>query len=649
MCHVKTAIDYSKKNVIEAYYYLVERFAPVVYFSALVKLQDHDLAQKTTEEVFFYAYNNIHRYQYKIGFVKWLTIYTNKTCHEIVLGRTPKTMQELQQLTHVPENHKVCLLLKNSHFSTRKIGAMLDTAEHEIDYILNKYPHIHMKNAYLNVDVDKCKKRITNKYRNHHFANYLNNFFLGFVTILLCVYLFFASTPQFFYALIIPFFVAVCICKLYSFISQYIYSKSWQKLTILFAMLTMAIAEPSFWAGVDKQKVNEHDKLTLTILFLGKSSINPPSFSLDNLTLSSQPQTVVTTEVIDGKQIILHRYLYTLSPRKVGPATISEIQCRLQKQVYTQPSITLDVTKNKTAAFPHFFAEMRPQTFQLYMQQICPLALTVYHPYSTKIENILFSLKKSPNYKKVGTQYKVEALERRGPFLYKKTVHHLLVLPLKAGKLNISLKKLQLDTFTTQKENLFDKEFGKDEDFSDDFFRQNPLNENFGAERITLPLKVADVAVNVASLPTSPTNFIGAVGEFSATATWEDFDKLSITLRGKGNLETVENIFLQKNDAFTVKKFESDLIQYLSPKSQQVQRTFFVNLQYLRKGNIAIHPYFCYFQPQKQKYQYIDMDIPPITVTLSALPKSNVMLITLLTVLTGVIMGIFYKFVIRGK
>lgn len=645
MCRIKTAIDYSQKNVIAAYHYLIEYFAPVVYLSALVQLQDQNLAQKATEEVFFYTYNNIHRYQYKISFVKWLTIYTNKTCHEIVLTQKPNTIKDLQQLAHVPQNHKVCLLLKNLYSSTRKIGAMLDTSENEILYTLNKYPHIRIDNTYLNVDIDKCKQRITNKYHYDPFAAYLSNFFLTFTAILLCIYVFFESTPQFFYAILIPFFAAICIYKLYSLISLYVHSKAWQKLTLLLLMCTMTVAEPHLWAGVDKQTVNEHEQITLTILFLGKSPIAPPSFSLSNLQQASKPQTVVTAKVIDGKQTTLNKYLYKLSPQKIGTATISEIRCHTQKQIYTQPSIAVEVTSEKTAKFPQFFAEMRPQTFQLYTKQVCPLTLTIYHPYSTRLENIVFSLKESPHYKTVNTPYKVEAFERRGPFIYKKVRHHLSLIPTSTGKINIALKKLSIDTFASQKENLFDKEFGKDEDFSDDFFRQNPLNEDFGAQRITLPLQVADIQIHVKPLPQPPANFIDAVGEFSATATWEDnVNNLCITLHGKGNLETIKNVFFEKNDNF-ITKYKSGATQYLSPPSSQVQKKIFINFQYLKKGNIAIQPYFCYFHPQKQKYEYIDINLAPVAVTTSS--KSNMVFITILIVITT--MGILYKFTRRGK
>ena len=245
-------------------------------------------------------------------------------------------------------------------------------------------------------------------------------------------------------------------------------------------------------------------------------------------------------------------------------------------------------------------------------------------------------------------QFQKSQEKSAGPFIYKKILHHLCVVPLTAGKIKIAIEKFHIDTFTSQKENLFDKEFGKDDDFADDFFRQNPLNEDFGAQRITLPLQVADVQIDVKPLPTPPANFIGAVGEFSATATWEEnVSDLCITLHGNGNLETVENVFFENNDSFIVKKYKSDATQYLSPQSLQVQKKILIHLQYLKKGNVAIHPYFCYFHPQKQKYEYIDISLDPITATPNVSQKSNAAFITLLIVLTTV--GILYKFTRRGK
>ncbi|WP_372368058.1 BatD family protein [Candidatus Uabimicrobium sp. HlEnr_7] len=645
MNRVQTAIHYSQKGVITAYYYLIDIYSPVIYLLALTKLHDNTLAQKVTEEVFFRTYNNLNNFKNKVCFLKWIQVQTNKMCHNIILEKQVAPHKELQLLTCIPENHKICLLLRELYPSTEKIAFMLNIPEREVKYTHKKYSNTLLKKIPLSVDTQSCKNKITNKYRKQPFQNYLQHLLLIITASFFCFSLLIPFPMQFAYAFYLSFLLITCINKLYIFISRYTYSKLWKKLIIVLIMINVLYSQPEMWAGVDKQKVNEKDQVILTIIVSGKEKYIP-SFSLTNLKQTSKPQTIVTTEIITNKQSTVIKYIYKLQPQKIGLASIVNIQCKGEKKLYTQAPINLEVVQQQSENFPRFFAQLQPLFFEVYQGQVCPIKLDFYCPYDTKIERLSFALKKSTSYYNRNLEQQIQALERQEVFIYKKISNNLIIIPTDSKKINIGLEKFEVYTFTTESKNLFDKEFGEDKDFNDDFFRKNPLNKDFGAKPVAFPLATSSLTLKVISLPNAPSNFIGAVGHFSATARWKNnsLTQLILSISGKGNLETITNTFLQKSDFFKVKSINLSPTQYLSNEELQVKRDINIQLEYIKKGLVAVHPYFCYFHPQQKKYKYIDISIAPVEVDIENKKikpwwKNNAFILTL-ALITIVVFGV---------
>ena len=463
------------------------------------------------------------------------------------------------------------------------------------------------------MDVDLCKQHICRDVSSSPFVNYIKSCLLVLTIVVLTVQASFGSPLpwNFVYAFYAPLLAFLFIVKLYRCSSLFIYRRMWKALVIMSLLSSMVCAQENFWAGVDKQTIDVKDKVILTVIVEGKNEALP-SFQLSNLKMVSKPKTIVSSEFMNGHHQVFLKYIYHLQPQKIGLAKISKIQYRIDKQhTYTQPEIELNVVATKSNHFPQFSIQLKPQIFELYSQQICPIDIILQHPYDTKVEKVDFAFRKSPNYQVISKQFVSKNLKRQGVFLYRELKYRKLIIPkiMDKRKVTVGLQKCDVHTFTTESENNFDKAFGRDKDFEDDFFRKNPLNKEFGAKPIIFPLSVQDAIIYLRKLPPSPRGFIGAIGEFSAITSWRDQDtqpKLHITLSGNGNLEFATNLFFKENNDCRVKSIKTNDVNYKS--FQEMSKTFVIEFDFFRKGIIDTSPYFCYFSPEKNEYRYIGME-----------------------------------------
>lgn len=491
-------IFFAQKGIQEAYHRLIDKYASVVFLQALIKTESALNAQIITENVFSYVYNTLPDYKQKISFSKWIQIHTLRICNDTFLIKNESTLAKmLWKIKKLPDNYQLPVILYCHYLSIKKVVEILNISKEEevrLKYFLKNFsdiPKMPKVNAFL------CKQKINKRYKKNSFFNAV---LLNISVFFLCFYPFFRENIMI--ITLIPIIIVGIGVKIGRLLQYFLWKRKWQKLLFMVIFCNVLYPQISFLAGVNQQEVKMGDTVTLTLMVIGKTE-QTPSFLSTNLKKLAKVRHVITTETQNNKNCTINKYIYNFRLQAEGKAKIFSIQLKTPNKIYHQKEIPINITSQTNNKTPPFLLFLSSPLQGLVFESI-PLKINYYHPYQLRLKKTTYEVKKSSFYNCNSLNYVVENYERRKGFIYKKITYHLLVTPLKPGNMALSLDNFYTTVLIPNKENLFDKIFGKNKNFEHDFFRKKPLSKEFGAKEISISLESSIINIQIEKLPKQP-------------------------------------------------------------------------------------------------------------------------------------------------
>ncbi len=378
---------------------------------------------------------------------------------------------------------------------------------------------------------------------------------------------------------------------------------------LLFAFFSslplFASEEFSILAGVEKKVFRPGEKFTFTLMVIGKNDFwSAPKLSLKNLNQIKAPEKIVRTEILDRPRMVI-RYLYKLEALSEGMAKVGEITFSQEGRVYFTSPIVLKVSSQfvQKDVGPSLFFQLKATSYSPFVREVFSLRARLGLSEGVRLleENYFFpnvrGLQRLKNLPYI-TCY--EVLDNR---IYKIIEYQDFVLGKIAQSIDLDKFRLECKVVLPKKEkkDTFDKVFGEDDFFQDDFFTRSPLSEAFGGVEKKLMLSASPIQVKISPLPSPlPNTFSKAVGNFTMESfltpkvvSQGEFVTQIITIKGDGDLSEVN-----------LQSFAPVMGKVQSYQENQWIRVFELVYVAEEKGFFQPPPVtFVYFDPQEKKYK----------------------------------------------
>ena len=386
----------------------------------------------------------------------------------------------------------------------------------------------------------------------------------------------------------------------------------------------------NFTAKVSKTTLGENQRFRIqfTIDKQGTDNFRPPVFT--NFKIVSGPMQSTSFQYINGKKSFEKSFSYTLEPKAKGVFTIGSATTTYQGKTIHSNKVKITVVKGK----PKTKEQLENDPEVIAKENIFLVAeISNTNPYIGESINVVYKLfmdtnnaavnneqeSKSPTYSGFWKQnIKVNITEQRGKYKGKEMSYYILrkdvLIPQQVGRLKLNPLEIEVAAVVAA---------GKSRR---DFFGRIVR----GQKRVNLKLSTGTRIVNVKPLPTigKPTNFDGAVGEFSfRVKSNKDLLKanetaqVSVQIKGKGNLKLISLPKIETPKGLEQYEPEhKDAIRInLSGQSGYIKDTYTIVPQYRGKYKIPMLS-FSYFNPKTAKYQTINSKDIIINVPEGELP-----------------------------
>ncbi|MFH1853527.1 MAG: BatD family protein [Candidatus Neomarinimicrobiota bacterium] len=313
---------------------------------------------------------------------------------------------------------------------------------------------------------------------------------------------------------------------------------------IVLLLPLLIFAQVQVTANVDANRIGPNETFTFKIETSGAGDFPDVDISplLDDFALISGPAQQTYTQWVNGKMSSSRNLSWTFMPRKSGQLTIPALNAQIGRKTYpTQPiSIVVSGDQASTAgSTSDVFLIVELDKDQVYPGE----QITVTYKLYTRAN--LRGLERIADPKNVGfwvediyapSQPQFRGTMVEGVSYSVATLYKAAMFPTKTGNLKISPMVIRCQVEVAQarrsRRSLFD-----------DFF-----NDPFAGQAVNKIVSTDTTIINVQPFPGGrPTDFTGAVGEFSITATT---DRSSVTeseavaytikLAGTGNLNRFE-------------------------------------------------------------------------------------------------------------
>jgi len=324
------------------------------------------------------------------------------------------------------------------------------------------------------------------------------------------------------------------------------------KILILLFPTIVCASELSLTASVDRTEVGLGETLDLTVSVHGENIGDVPSPTLPELPdfeiigrSSSQETSIQFTNGKMTQQQGIH-FTYTLSPKKLGKASIGAVKLEYQDRTYETQTTEVNVVQGVTKKPSPRSSRSTPPEAELASQDNLMVVATanrreVYWGEEVVVEFALYSrlhmsdvnVVESPTFNGfwVKSVYDAKRLDfQRRSFNGKSydvsVLKKCALLPLSSGELEIG--EMSLSVAVVQR--------------SRDFF------DFFGRTR-TVSIRSEPIVINVKPLPTEnrPSEFTGGVGKFTIKASLDRVASeaaepvnLTVRLEGAGNIPFIE-------------------------------------------------------------------------------------------------------------
>ena len=376
--------------------------------------------------------------------------------------------------------------------------------------------------------------------------------------------------------------------------------------------------ELTFIASVDRTQLGTDDQLTLTVSVSGSDIGGIPEPMLPELEdfellgtnrSSSSQYTLVNGKMTSSKTT---DYLYTLRPRKTGRLTIGSAGLDFRGKTYRTEPIKIEVVKGSST--PHstprtqtpsapavpeetttddLFVRMELDRRTVYTGE----QITVTYALYNRINLVNVQYDQVPaftgfwteevfNAERLNFQQQVIGGKRYQVAVLKK----MALFPTTSGEIEVEPLQLVCDI----------RQAGRD------------LFDFFGrTRRVRIATQPASVTVKPLPIDGRPTDFSGAVGEYTLTARIDKNQaaageplELTVEIGGKGNLHTLPPPRLPSLDDF--KSFDPEISESISRTSSRIEgrKTYSYVLIPQEEGSSRIESIsLSFFDPGKERYQ----------------------------------------------
>jgi len=405
-------------------------------------------------------------------------------------------------------------------------------------------------------------------------------------------------------------------------------------LVILLALSTVAYAAIRFEVTVDRRTISLGESAQLNLSFYGTQNVSAPDIGkIEGFQVRYLgPSTRMS--IINGQVSTSITHIYTLIPLKTGTFTIDPISVSYQGETLTSEPIIIEVVSGRPGSqiqtpksdsrqetIPQeqlkdrIFLTIEADKTHLYVNEVVPLSIKLYID-SLAVRDIQY-----PRFEHEGfyvgefdrpQQYR----EGIGGITYDVIEFNTQIFAVRPGKL--SLGPAQIDCNLIVRKQRRHRRSAFDDDFFSSFFDDDIFDRFFGLYE-AYPFQVTSLPLKITVLPlpqeNKPSNFKGAVGSFQLEVEVSpkeiragDPVTLKMTVRGRGNFDTVSSPILDSEEGFkiyqpqvkqedSVKVFE----QVLIPESETISEIPRVS--------------FSFFNPETETYHTLTKGPFPITVT----------------------------------
>lgn len=402
---------------------------------------------------------------------------------------------------------------------------------------------------------------------------------------------------------------------------------------VLFLISAASAGDIQLEAMVDRDQAEVGEALQLNLIFQGTQNVPAPSVDkIDGFDARYLgPSTMVS--IINGVVTNSTTHIYTLFPLKTGIFTIGPFSAQVDGKTLNSKPITIKVTAASAGQQPvsgqvstepaplkinaeelkdRIFLVLNAGKTQVYLNEIIPLTVKLYVN-RLGVRDIQFPEMETNDFSAEKFGQPKQYREESGGVLYDVIEFSADMFAMKPGEFTLGPAKLKCNLVMQRRARAprrgpFDANGGFNEDIFNDFFGRY--------EAYPLQLKSAEFPVKVLPLPLEgkPEGFEGALGNFYLYVEAAPLEvkagdpvTLKMTVRGKGNFDSVKTPKLQSRDGFKVYdpqikqgKFEKIFEQVLIPESEKITRIPRIN--------------FSFFDTQAGQYQVLTQEPVPITV-----------------------------------
>jgi hypothetical protein len=402
-------------------------------------------------------------------------------------------------------------------------------------------------------------------------------------------------------------------------------------LLFLFSFLgAVFAADIRFEATVDRTKVSLGSSLQLNLSFYGVQNVPAPRIgNIEGFDVRYLgPSTRVS--IVNGEMSTSITHIYTLVPLKTGRFKIGPFTVTYKGEKFTSQPINVEVVSsplshrrslsqqseqlNSEELQDRIFLTMEAGKSEIYLNEVVPLTIKLY------VNNLAARDIQYPEFEHEG--FSVEKFgqprqyrESYGGVVYNVIEFHTNIFPVKPGKLTLGPARLNCKLVVKKQPRRKRHSF---DDFFSDFFNDNDIFGDFFGRYETYPLTVSSPQLSLTVLPfpreDKPPDFKGAVGDFSLEVEVSpkevkagDPITLTMTIKGKGNFDTVSLPALHSKEGFKVyepevnqQKFEKVFKEVVIPLSEKVTSVPEVS--------------FSFFNPYTRTYHTLTRGPFPVTV-----------------------------------
>lgn len=392
-------------------------------------------------------------------------------------------------------------------------------------------------------------------------------------------------------------------------------------------------------ATVDRDKTALGEAIQLNLAVYGTQNVPAPELNnkIDNFDVRYLgPSTMIS--IVNGATTSSITHLYTLIPLKTGIFTIGPLSVDVNGKTLTSKPITIEVLPassiNQQSTTSHqsssestlpkineetlkdrIFLILNIDKQKIYLNELTPLVIKLYVN-SLGIRDIQLPTLETNNFSIDKFNEPKQYREELGGILYDVIEFTTNIFAIKSGELSLGPAKLKCNLIIRRQTQRRQNRNGND--LFSSFFNDDVFDDFFGRyEAYPLDLKSASVPITILPLPeeNKPNSFDGALGNFNLDVTATPLQvkagdpiTLKMTIKGKGNLDSVKTPKLQSIDGFKVydpqiKQTDTEKIfeQVLIPESEKIANIPQVN--------------FSFFNTQTGQYQTLTNNAIPIIVT----------------------------------